>query len=324
MSTIVVSHALYKDGMEVLKDNELIIPNNGDSDVILEDLKKADGYILRIGKIDRKAIEQCPNLKVITRPGVGYDSVDVKAATEYGIPVALCPSTNAGAVAEHTVALLLSIAKNIVRYNNETENGNYAVRNTFTAVNVEGKTVSILGFGHIGRKVAEYCTGLGMKIVAYDPFVKPEDVKALGYTPSSDLHEALSLGDFVTIHMPSMDSTRGMIGKDEFAAMKDGAYFINCARGDIVNENELYNALVNGKLAGAAADVLEKDPPENDNPLFKLNNFIITPHSAAQTKETASALAIMAANATLTVLRGEKWPHVANPEVYEHPRWKGK
>lgn len=324
MSTIVVSHALYKDGMEVLKDNHLVIPNNGDSDVIIDDLKEADAYILRIGKIDRKAIEQCPKLKVITRPGVGYDSVDVKAATEYGIPVALCPSTNAGAVAEHTVALILSIAKNIVRYNNETEHGNYAVRNTFTAVNVEGKTVSVLGFGRIGRKVAELCTGLGMKVAAYDPYVKPEDVKAMGYIPTSDLHEALSLGDFVTIHMPSMDSTRGMIGKSEFDAMKDGAYFINCARGDIVQENELYNALVSGKLAGAAADVLEKDPPENDNPLFKLNNFIITPHSAAQTKETASALAIMAAEATLTVLRGEKWPHVANPEVYEHPKWRGK
>lgn len=323
MNKIVISHPLYKDGMALLEDKaELIIPNDGDSDRIIESLREADAYILRIGKIDRKAIEQCPNLKVITRPGVGYDSVDVEAATERGIPVVLCPSANARAVAEHTVSMLFACSKNTVESVVETKKGNFNIRNRYAAVDIYGKMIVLLGFGNIGKLVAKMCSGLEMKVGVYDPYVKQEVVEAMGYTYFSDLLEAMAAGDYVSLHMPSLPSTRGMISTAQFGAMKPTAYFLNAARGDVVDEPAMVKALEEGKIAGAGLDVLVEEPMPADHPLMKLNNVVVTPHMAAQTQETVSKLVTMAAEGTLAVLNGEKWPHVANPEVYEHPRWK--
>lgn len=323
MNKIVISHPLYKDGMALLEGKaELIIPNDGDSDRIIDSLREADAYILRIGKIDRKAIEQCPNLKVITRPGVGYDSVDVEAATERGIPVVLCPSANARAVAEHTVSMLFACSKNTVESVVETKKGNFNIRNRYAAVDIYGKMIVLLGFGNIGKIVAKMCSGLDMKVGVYDPYVKPEVVEAMGYTYFSDLLEAMAAGDYVSLHMPSLPSTRGMISTAQFGAMKPTAYFLNAARGDVVDEPAMIKALEEGKIAGAGLDVLVEEPMPADHPLMKLNNVVVTPHMAAQTQETVSKLVTMAAEGTLAVLNGEKWPHVANPEVYEHPRWK--
>lgn len=323
MNKIVISHPLYKDGMALLEGKaELIIPNDGDSDRIIDVLREADAYILRIGKIDRKAIEQCPNLKVITRPGVGYDSVDVEAATERGIPVVLCPSANARAVAEHTVSMLFACSKNTVESVVETKKGNFNIRNRYAAVDIFGKMIVLLGFGNIGRLVAKMCSGLEMKIGVYDPYVKREDVEAMGYTYFSDLLDAMAAGDYVSLHMPSLPSTRGMISTAQFAAMKPTAYFLNAARGDVVDEAAMVKALEEGRIAGAGLDVLVEEPMPADHPLMKMNNVVITPHMAAQTQETVSKLVTMAAEGTLAVLNGEKWPHVANPKVYEHPRWK--
>lgn len=325
MNRIVISHRLYKDGMDLLEGKaELIIPNNGDSDQIIDHLREADAYILRIGKIDRKAIEQCPNLKVITRPGVGYDSVDAEAATERGIPVVLCPSANHRAVAEHTLALLMACSKNLVESDKETRAGNYNIRNKYAAVDIFGKTLVILGFGRIGRELARMCSGLDMRICVYDPYVDRDEVEALGYEYFDDLCPAIREGDFVSLHMPSTSSTRGMFSEAQFAAMKPTAFLLNAARGDIIDEPVLIKYLTEGRIAGAGLDVLADDPMPADHPLMKLNNVILTPHMAALTKETSSKIAIMAAEGTLKVLNGEKWPYVADPRVYEHPRWKDK
>lgn len=323
MNKIVISHPLYKDGMALLEGKaELIIPNDGDSDRIIDSLRDADAYILRIGKIDRKAIEQCPNLKVITRPGVGYDSVDVEAATERGIPVVLCPSANARAVAEHTVSMLFACSKNTVESVNETKKGNFNIRNRYAAVDICGKMIVLLGFGNIGRQVAKMCSGLDMQVGVYDPYVKRETVEAMGCTYFEELLDAMAAGDYVSLHLPSLPSTRGMISTAQFGAMKSTAYFLNAARGDVVDEPAMVKALEEGWIAGAGLDVLIEEPMPADHPLMKLNNVVVTPHMAAQTQETVSKLVTMAAEGTLAVLNGEKWPHVANPEVYEHPRWK--
>lgn len=323
MNKIVISHPLYKDGMALLEGKaELIIPNDGDSDRIIDSLREADAYILRIGKIDRKAIEQCPNLKVITRPGVGYDSVDVAAATERGIPVVLCPSANARAVAEHTVSMLFACSKNTVESVVETKKGNFNIRNRYAAVDIFGKMIVLLGFGNIGKIVAKMCSGLDMKIGVYDPYVKREVVESMGYSYFDNLLDAMAAGDYVSLHMPSLPSTRGMISTAQFGAMKPTAYFLNAARGDVVDEAAMIKALEEGQIAGAGLDVLVEEPMPADHPLMKLNNVVVTPHMAAQTQETVSKLVTMAAEGTLAVLNGEKWPHVANPEVYEHPRWK--
>mgnify|MGYP000330317532 FL=1 len=323
MNKIVISHPLYRDGMALLEGKaEIVITNDGDSDRILDSLIDADAYILRIGKIDRKAIERCEKLKVITRPGVGYDSVDVQAATERGIPVVLCPAANARAVAEHTVALLLACAKNIVESVNETKAGNFGIRNRYAAVDIVDKMLVVLGFGNIGRQVAKLCAALDMKVGVFDPFVKRETAEEMGYVYFENMLDALAAADFVSLHMPSMPSTRGMIAAEQFKAMKPTAFFLNAARGDVVNEPALIAALKNGEIAGAGLDVLVEEPFPADHPFMTMPNVVLTPHMAAQSQETVSKLVTMAAEGTLAVLRGEKWPYVANPEVYDHPRWK--
>ena len=323
MNKIVISHPLYRDGMALLEGKaEIVITNDGDSDRILDSLIDADAYILRIGKIDRKAIERCEKLKVITRPGVGYDSVDVQAATERGIPVVLCPAANARAVAEHTVALLLACAKNIVESVNETKAGNFGIRNRYAAVDIVDKMLVVLGFGNIGRQVAKLCAALDMKVGVFDPFVKRETAEEMGYVYFENMLDALAAADFVSLHMPSMPSTRGMIAAEQFKAMKPTAFFLNAARGDVVNEPALIAALKNGEIAGAGLDLLVEAPFPADHPFLTMPNVVLTPHMAAQSQETVSKLVTMAAEGTLAVLRGEKWPYVANPEVYDHPRWK--
>jgi len=323
MKTVLISHPLYKPGMDAIEGKaELIVPNDGDSDRILEQLQRADGFILRIGKIDRKAIEACPRLAVITRPGVGVDNVDVKAATERGIPVVICPAANARSVAEHAVALIFACAKNLVESDVETRKGNFGIRNKYQATEIEGKTVSVIGFGNIGKTVARLCAAIGMKVVAYDPFVKKEAVDALGYGYAADLTEAVAAGDFVTLHMPSLPETKQMMNAALLSSMKKSSYLINCARGDIVDEEALFKALSGGTIAGAAVDVLAEEPMKADHPLMALKNFIVSPHMAAQTQEATGAVVKMAVEGTLAVLNGEKWPHVCNPEVYEHPKWK--
>ena len=323
MNKIVISHPLYQDGMALLEGKaEIVITNDGDSDRILDSLIDADAYILRIGKIDRKAIERCEKLKVITRPGVGYDSVDVQAATERGIPVVLCPAANARAVAEHTVALLLACAKNIVESVNETKVGNFGIRNRYAAVDIVDKMLVVLGFGNIGRQVAKLCAALDMKVGVFDPFVKRETAEEMGYVYFENMLDALAAADFVSLHMPSMPSTRGMIAAEQFKAMKPTAFFLNAARGDVVNEPALIAALKNGEIAGAGLDVLVEEPFPADHPFMTMPNVVLTPHMAAQSQETVSKLVTMAAEGTLAVLLGEKWPYVANPEVYDHPRWK--
>lgn len=325
MNTILLSHPLYKPGMDALEGKaELLIPNDGDSDRIINDLKKADGFILRIGKIDRKAIEACDRLKVIARPGVGVDNVDVQAATEHGIPVVICPAANSRAVAEHTVAMIFAISKNLVESDVETRKGNFGIRNKYATVELYGRRVSLIGFGGIGRIVAELCTGLGMKITAFDPFVSREDVESKGYAYAATLEEALATGDYVSLHMPSLPETKNLMNTSRFALMKQGSYLINCARGDIVDESALLAALGSGQLAGAAVDVLVDEPMKPDHPLMAMKNLIVSPHMAAQTQESTAAVVRLVVQGTLAVLDGQKWPKVCNPEVYNHPLWKDR
>ncbi len=323
MHKILISHPLYKPGMDELKRfAEIIITKDGDSDHIIDLLKDVEGFILRIGKIDRKAIEECPKLRVITRPGVGVDNVDVAAATENGIPVVICPAGNSRAVAEHTIALIFSVAKNIVESDKETRKGNFDIRNKYVAIELLDKIIAVVGFGHIGKIVASLCHGLGMKVIVYDPFFKKSDIEAYGYSYALEVEEALSLADFVTLHLPSFPETKNLFNDDRFSVMKRTSFLINCARGDIVDEKALFRALSEKKIAGAAVDVLVTEPMKADNPLMALSNFIVTPHMAAQTQETTSQIVKLAVEGTIAVLNGNKWPNVCNHEVYTHPRWR--
>lgn len=323
MDTVVLSHALYKDGMDVLNGKvEMVITNNGKSDEILGELKKADGFILRIGKIDRKAIEECPNLRVITRTGVGCDNVDLKAATERGIPVVFCPTQHARAVAEHTVGMIFALSKNLIESHNETLKGNFNIRNKYQAVDVKNKTVSIVGFGNIGKELASLCKGIGMDVLICDSMKKRDMVEKQGYRHTENLDEAIRTADYLSLNIPYRPETRHIISKPQLDMMKKSAFFLNCARGELVNEKDLYDALLEKRIAGAALDVMQTEPIQKEHPLLSLDNIIITPHMAPLTKETTAEIVKIAAEGTLAVLSGKKWPYVANPEVYDHPRWK--
>ena len=323
MDTVVLSHALYKDGMDILSGKvEMVITNNGKSDEILDELKKADGFILRIGKIDRRAIEECPGLRVITRTGVGCDNVDLKAATQHGIPVVFCPTQHARAVAEHTLAMIFALSKNLIESHNETLKGNFNVRNKYQAVDVKNKTVSIVGFGNIGKELASLCKGIGMDVLICDSMKKREMVENKGYRHTDNLDEAIGAADYLSLNIPYRPETKYIISKPQLDMMKKSAFFINCARGELVNENDLYEALFEKRIAGAAVDVMQVEPIHKDHPLLTLDNIIVTPHMAPLTRETTAEIVIIAAEGTLAVLNGQKWPFVANPEVYDHPRWK--
>jgi D-3-phosphoglycerate dehydrogenase len=216
---------------------------------------------------------------------------------------------------------MYTITKNVVESHHETKHGNFAIRNKYMAIELLDHNVGIIGFGNIGKETAKICSGNGMKVYVYDPFVKRETVTASGYIFVTDLHEILSVSDIISLHMPLIPSTRKMFGVKEFQAMKEGIFIVNCARGEIIDEAALYEALTSGKVAGAAVDVMEAEPMDPHHQLFSLSNFLATPHMAALTRESASRTSQLTVRGALAVIRGEKWPHVANREVYRHPRW---
>ncbi|VBB07684.1 d-isomer specific 2-hydroxyacid dehydrogenases signature 3 [Lucifera butyrica] len=323
MKKVVLTHRLHEEGMKVLAGEvDVKITNTGNPQEMLPELIDADGLIIRIGSIDRKTILAAKNLKVIGRPGVGVDDVDIATATELGIPVVIAPGANTRSVAEHAFMLMMAAAKDLLNSDFETRKGNFAVRNTYRAFEFLGKTLGLVGYGSIGRELAKLSTAIGMKVIVYDPFVDPVAIEEQGYQYKKELEQLLGAADVVSLHIPLTDKTRGLIGKREFGLMKTGAILINCARGGIVDEEALAEALLNNKLHSAAADVFSSEPVKSDHPLLNLKNMIITPHMGGLTREAASKVATMAAEGVLAIVNGEQWPYVANPEVYKHPKWQ--
>lgn len=322
MKKVVLTQRLHEAGMKVLGDKvNVAITNTGNPREMLPELIDADGLIIRIGSIDKETMLAAKKLKVIGRPGVGVDNVDLTAATELGIPVVIAPGANTRSVAEHALTLMLACAKDIVNCDGQTRNGNFNVRNNFKAFEILGKTLGLVGYGKIGSELARLSAAIGMKVMVYDPFAVQESIEKQGYTYEKELGELLRRADVISLHVPLTNETRGLIGRPELAMMKANTVIINCARGGVVDEEALAEALKSNKIHSAGLDVLMTEPMKADDPLVKFNNIIVTPHMAGQTQEAASGVATMAAEGVLAVLKGQKWPHVANKEVYEHPKW---
>lgn len=322
MSKIVMTQALCAAGYEPLaKEGPVYVANNGNPSDYPEELRDAECVVVRIGHMTRAEIEAAPQLRVIGRSGIGYDSVDIAAANERGIPVVIAPHCNADSVAEHTLALMFALASNLVECHNETLKGNFEIRNSGKAFELQGLTVGIIGFGDIGKRVGRLCRAVGMGLLAYDPYCSAGDIAAQGAVPCGELSGLLAASDIVTIHTPLNDETRGLLGMEHLRQMKPTALLINCARGGIVDEAALIRALEEGVIAGAGLDVTVEEPLRPENPLCAAPNLILSPHSAAQTREATIRAAAMCAEGCITVLHGEKWPAVANPEAYLHPRW---
>lgn len=324
MKKLVMTQSVCQEGLDLLKGKaEIYVADNPDPNNYIEEMKNADGIIVRIGKMDRKIIEQCPNLKAIGRTGVGYDSVDIEAATEYGIPVVITPGANTHSVAEHALALIMALSKNIVETHNETKKGNFtSARGGNKIFEVAEKKVGIIGFGNIGKDTAKLCAAVGMKVSAYDPVVPREVIEEAGYEYYDDYKKLLADADIISLHVPLLPSTKNMITLNEMKSMKKTAVLINCSRGGLINEEDLIYALNNDIIAGAATDVFETEPPKENDPLLNAKNIIYTPHTAAQTREAVMKMATMCVNGCLKIMNGEKVDNVVNKEAYNHPRWK--
>jgi len=274
---------------------------------LIEVVKDADGLLvtLNVEPVTRRVIEAAPKLKVIARHGVGYDNVDVKAATERGIVVTIAP-VNIETVADMTFALLLCLARKICQADWYVKSKKWTVRDPFLfmGVDVWGKTLGIIGSGRIGRAVARRAKAFGMRVIYYDIYRNEVAEKELGveYRP---LEELLRESDFVTIHVPLTKETHHMIGEKELKMMKPTAILINTARGPVIDTNALVKALKEGWIAGAALDVFEQEPLPLDHPLLELDNVILTPHIASNTIDCRIRLAVTAAEEILRVLHGE-------------------
>jgi D-3-phosphoglycerate dehydrogenase len=261
---------------------------------LLEALNGCEGLIVRSEtKVTADILDAANTLRVIGRAGVGVDNIDVSAATIRGVVVMNAPDGNTITTAEHTVAMLVSLARSIPQASSSLKSGSWD-RKKFIGVELQGKTLGIVGLGRIGRVVASRARAMGMLIVAYDPFIAPEQARDLEIE-LAPLDEVFSRADFLTVHTPLTSETRGLINRDALSRMKQGARIINCARGGLIDEDALYEAITNGSIAGAALDVFSEEPPPPDHKLLHLDQVIVTPHLGASTKEAQEGVAFTVA-----------------------------
>lgn len=307
MHTIVlIQPTIHQAGVDYLMENaNVIMAPDGREETLISIINEhqATGLLPRVEMITRHIMENCPSLRVIAEPGVGLDNIDVNAATDNGIVVLNVPDGNYTTVAEHAVLFILACAQNLIRADKNVRSGNWRYRDTNLPGDIAGKRLFIAGFGRIGRRVAELLQVMGMEVDAYDEYVSSEQMEKAGVRKVS-LEEGLRDADFVTIHVPLTDETRGMFSEKQFSIMKKSAYICSLGRGPVVNETDLYEALKNGQIAGAALDVFDPEPPDKNNPLFTLDNVILTPHSGGDTYESRQRCATRSAQALLEALDG--------------------
>ena len=253
-------------------------------------------------QVTAELLEHATNLKVIGRAGVGVDNVDVAAATKRGIIVANAPQSNIVTAAEHTMALLMALARNVPQAHGSLISGKWE-RSRFGGVEVYGKTLGILGFGRIGQLVAERARGFGMRVLAFDPFVSAERFRELGVDKAENSDQVYAEADFITIHLPKTPETRGWLDAEAFAKMRDGVRVINCARGELLVDEDLKDALDSGKVGGAALDVFQSEPI-TEHPLFGYPNVVVTPHLGASTTEAQDRAGVQTAEQVVAALTG--------------------
>ena len=310
---ILVSEPLSEAGVELLnREHQVDVSTDLMPEQLIHIIKDYDALIVRSGTKVTKALIGASNLKVIGRAGVGVDNIDVDAATSKGIVVINAPEGNMISAAEHTISMMMALSRNIPQANLSVKRGEW-MRSRFLGVEVFGKTLGVLGLGRIGAEVAKRMRALGMTIMAYDPFITVERAKELRVELSS-LEDVLRNADFITVHTPLTKDTHHLIGTEEIAKMRDGVRILNVARGGIIDENALYEGLKSGKIAGAALDVFEQEPPI-ESKLLTLDNCIVTPHLGASTIEAQINVAVSIAEQTLTALKGEPVRNAVNVPI---------
>lgn len=309
---VLVCDPIADDGVAALKANgaEVDVKTGLKPDELRSIVDGYDALVVRSEtKVTREIIEAASKLQVVGRAGVGVDNIDLDAATERGVVVVNAPTGNTISAAEHAIALMLSLARNIPAANASLRSGKWE-RGRFVGLEVRGKTLGIIGLGQVGSEVARRARGLDMRVIALDPFVPEERARSLGVELVSK-EELLAQSDFVSVHTTLSEGTRSLVDAEELAAMKPTARIINTARGGIVNEAALEQALNDGTIAGAAVDVFESEPV-TDHPLFKLDRIVVTPHLGASTTEAQERVAVDVAEQILYVLNGEPARYAVN------------
>lgn len=311
---VLVSDPLAEEGLAVLRPVVDVDVRTGLSeDELCAIIGEYDALLVRSGTdVNARVIGAGKNLRFIGRAGVGVDNIDMDAATKNGIIVANAPEGNTLAATEHTMAMMQSLARNIPQANASLKKKEWK-RSKFMGVELNEKTLGIVGFGRIGREVAKRARAMDMKCVAYDPFITQERAAQLGVQMMS-MAELFMVADVITVHTPLIAETKHVINEKSIATMKDGVRIINCARGGIIDEKALYDAIKTGKVAGAALDVFEDEPP-TESPLLTLDNVIVTPHLGASTVEAQLNVAVSVAKQCIEVLKGGSAKYVVNAPV---------
>lgn len=301
---VLISDTLGKAGIEIFQKEsgiELDIKTGLSPEDLKNIIANYDGLVIRSStKVTKDLLEVADNLKVVGRAGIGLDNVDITAATEHNVIVMNTPTGNVITTAEHAIAMMLSLTRNIPIGTATLKSGLWE-KKKLQGREVFNKIIGVIGFGKIGAIVANRANGLKMQVSVYDPLVPEKVIEKEGFK-SVTLDELYSESDYITIHVPKMQATTNMLDKTAFNKMKTGVMIVNCARGGIINESDLYDAIVSGKVSGAALDVFEKEPPVN-NKLLELDRVICTPHLGASTVEAQTNVAVMVAEQIIEYLK---------------------
>lgn len=282
-------------------------------DELIKELEGCYAYIVTSEDMTAEVMDACPTLRIISRMGIGYDTVDVCAASERGIAVTITPGANAEPVAEFTLAMMMAMTRHVVDIDKQGRDG---IWHTYFGTSMWRKTLGIIGMGNIGKLLAKLVTGFDMNVIAYDPFQNPALEEQYGFKYVS-LEQLIEESDFISVHVPLSEETRDMISTKEIAKMKKGVQIVNCSRGGIVNEAALCEALNSGKVAGAALDVFDHEPIHMDDPLLSAKNLVLSTHTAGMTYEGRGIVIDRAVQNVIDIAAGEKPFGTVNKDVYE-------
>ena len=296
MRRIAIIEKIHDDGLKILKNNnnfEYEIITDVSEENLIKTLPKFDACTLRVSKLNENILKNCPNLKVVSRHGVGFDNVDLAYLKKNNISLLITATANAVAVAEHVIYMMLSISKSINLYDSEVRLGNFKKNSSkIETLELFKKEILIVGFGRIGKSLIKRCLGFEMEVNVYDPFVSKEIISQYGGNKIDNLNEGLKSCDYLSLHIPLTEKTKNMINSSKLNSMKRTAIIINTSRGGIINEIDLDNALNEKIIFGAGLDVFEKEPINKDNPLLKNKRLLLSPHSATFTNECKSRMSV--------------------------------
>jgi D-3-phosphoglycerate dehydrogenase len=310
---VLMVQGLHEEGVKLLQqrdDIEAISIMSSDEDEIMEAAKDVHGITVRTANITRKIIENSKNLVIVSRHGVGYDSIDVNALNDCGIPLAIAAHSNMISVAEHAMFMLLALSKNVFYYDKFARKADWTNRWDIKAWDVAEKNILIIGFGRIGSRLVKRALAFDMNVFVYDPYVDASKIKKSGANYVVNYIDILGDMDAVSLHCPKNEETTDMFSEKEFNIMKNSSFLINCARGGIVNEKALYEALTSKKILGAGLDVYNNEPSISSNPLFGLDNIILSPHIAGVTQEATIRMSKQSVQNVLDIFDNK-----INPEV---------